>query len=265
MRRSYVLLLLLGFTVGCMNRLFLFPSTNPIFTYNQTQKMLPLGDGVLEIRVSQYGPPSTDGPNVFILEFVGNGSRAEHGSTFLSYASVAVSTEVWVVNYPGYGKSTGPAKLRSIPLAAEVAYREITKAANGRPILLAGTSMGTTAALYLAARYEARAVMLQNPPPLQRLVMGRFGWWNLWLVAAPVALWLPSELNSLKNAAKAKAPLLLLMAEQDNVVPMRFQYLIAEAYAGPTQVIEMPSIGHNDGLTPTAVSALTSFLGEHIH
>ena len=247
-----------------MNRLFLFPSDHPIATPNQTRKTLPLGDGILEIWVSQYGPPSAAGPRASVLEFVGNGSRAEYGSSFLSYASVEVLTEVWVVNYPGYGGSTGPAKLRSIPLAAEAAYRELSEVADGRPILLAGTSMGTTAALYLAARHEARAVMLQNPPPLQRLVMGRFGWWNLWLLAAPTALWLPDELNSVKNAAKVRAPLLLLMAEQDQVVPIRFQRLIANAYAGPRQVIEMPKIGHNDGLTPDAVSALASFLSGHL-
>lgn len=255
----YKLLLLLAplaLTFSCMNRLFLYPSTERIRT-NQQQYKIPFLGGELEIWRSSFGGGE---PSAFVLEFVGNAARAEYGSFLPQNAFAEKSAEVWMVNYPGYGGSTGPAKLRSNVLAAEAAYQELTKVAKDKPIFFAGNSIGTTAALYLGARHSSAGLLLQNPPPLQRLVLGRFGWWNAWLIAGPVALWLPSELNSIKNARASKAPAIFFTAEDDNVVPARFQQMIVDAYTGPKTHILMPNQGHNEGLNQVAQRSLSQFI-----
>ena len=50
---------------------------------------------------------------------------------------------------------------------------------------------------HVAANRPVAAIVLQNPPPLRQLILGHYGWWNLWLIATPVALGVPSELDSL--------------------------------------------------------------------
>jgi pimeloyl-ACP methyl ester carboxylesterase len=160
------------------------------------------------------------------------------------------------MNYPGYGGSEGGAKLSLIAPAAMRTYDDLAKRANGRPIFLAGNSMGSVPALYVAARRPSAGLVLQNPPPLRRLILARQGWWNLWLLAGPVALQVPGELNSLANAPRVTSPAVFLLAEQDDVVPLKYQKLVADAYAGPKRLIPLTGAGHNDSVTGDADSQL---------
>ncbi|MDX1919499.1 MAG: alpha/beta hydrolase [Candidatus Caenarcaniphilales bacterium] len=97
----------------------------------------------------------------------------------------AYPVEIWGLNYQGYGKSKGKANLQSIPKDAHKAYDEILKASEGRPIIISGNSIGTTAALYIASHNQVAGVFLKNPPPLQNLIIENHGSWNLWLLATP--------------------------------------------------------------------------------
>jgi hypothetical protein len=64
------------------------------------------------------------------------------------------------------------------------------------------------------------------------VIWGHYGWWNLWLLATPVALRIPRDLNSLVNAKAVAAPGLFVIAGRDRTVPPRFQHKVADAYAG---------------------------------
>ena len=145
--------------------------------------------------------------------------------------------------------SSGKATLEGIAAAARVAYAEAVKRAQGRPIVVLGNSIGTTAALHLAANEaEIAGVVLRNPPPLRQLILRRHGWWNLWLLALPTAVQVPRALDSLRNATRARAPALFVSATEDSVVPVRYQRGVMRAYAGPWEVVELRGAGHNDAL-----------------
>jgi len=107
-------------------------------------------------------------------------------------------------------------------------------------------SLGTAAALYVAANRPCGGLVLANPPPLQNLILREFGWWNLWLLAGPVAIGVPSELNSLKNAPHCMAPAIFISSERDEVVPPKYHRKVIDAYGGPKQVIVLHGAGHND-------------------
>lgn len=62
------------------------------------------------------------------------------------------AVEVFVESYPGYGGSQGPARLDAIPGAALAVYEAIARRAEGRPIVVAGHSLGATTALFVASR-----------------------------------------------------------------------------------------------------------------
>jgi pimeloyl-ACP methyl ester carboxylesterase len=131
--------------------------------------------------------------------------------------------------------------------AALATYDELAKVANGRPIYLAGNSLGTSSALDVAANRPVAGLVLQNPPPLQTMIRSHYGWWNLWLVALPVSWQVPRELNSMINAPQVKAPAVFIAADGDTVVPPKYQHMVIDAYAGPKRVIEMRG-GHNDSV-----------------
>jgi hypothetical protein len=139
-------------------------------------------------------------PLAYVLEFTGNATRAEQIARFVAERWKDHPVEAWVMNYPGYGGSEGGAHFRLIPPAAMATYDEIARRDPGKPVFVEANSLGTTSALYVAANRKVAAAVLQNPPPLRKLIVGQHGWWNGWLLAIPVSLEIPKELDSIANA-----------------------------------------------------------------
>jgi fermentation-respiration switch protein FrsA (DUF1100 family) len=210
------------------------------------------------IEIWTVPPPDGAPPDAYVLEFYGNGARAEW--TVAANASHFPRTAYWGVNYRGFGGSEGSATLDGVAESATIAYDALAKEAKGRPIYAFGTSMGTTAALHLAAERDIAGLLLVNPPPLKRLVLEEHGWWNLYLLALPTALGVPRSLDSEENARHARAPAVFVTSEDDGVVPLGYQGRVVAAYAGPKEVILIPGAGHNDRPPPDVASKISAAL-----
>ena len=133
---------------------------------------------------------------------------------------------------------------------------QLKQVAGGRPIIVDGFSLGTVPALAVAAQRPVSGVIIQNPPPLRELIIGGHGWWNLWLLAGPVAAQIPHELDSVNNAKMVHAPAIFLLAEEDEIVASRFQQLVVNAYAGEKRIIHFRGAHHNDPIEGTALTEL---------
>src|SRR5439155_322749 len=142
----------------------------------------------------------------YILRFYGNADRAERWVAAEAEEWNDRAVEVWGMNYPGFGGSTGPARLSLLGPAALAAFDELKRHATNQPIVVFGASIGATAALHVAANRPAAGLILQNPPPLREIILRRFGWWNLWLLAGPVALQIPRDLDSVSSAKAIRTP-----------------------------------------------------------
>ena len=253
---SYTLLMLFG---GCANKLILFPSRQPIDAGTARRELISLGgDRKVEVWVDRSpGAAAQGAPAAYVVEFTGNATRAEQTASNAAWRWGERPVEAWTMNYPGYGGSTGSADLGAIPPAALAVYDHVAKVANGKPIFLVGNSLGTTAALYVATQRPTAGLVLQNPPAIRSLIMSRFGWWNLWLLAGPVALQVPKELDSPTNAAKVTAPAIFVLASDDTFVVPENQIKVVNAFGGPKRVIHMTG-GHNDGVSGEAMRELTA-------
>ena len=245
------LALLLLIALGCSDRLILYPSADPIVVPDIRRERIPLPNGShVEAWVTATEALRRSGgePEAYVLAFIGNAARAELTAPYFAKDWGDRRVEVWAVNYPGYGGSPGAARLAAIPPAALAAYDALrSRAGPGRPIFLEARSIGTAAALHVAAnRPDVAGCILHNPPPLRRLINGRFGWWNLWLLAGPVAMTIPDELNSVENGRRSTCPAVFVLAGRDEVVPLKYQRLVADAYAGETRVIDVPNATHVD-------------------
>jgi hypothetical protein len=185
-----------------------------------------------------------------VLFLIGKGARAEGWTGAVAEAWGQKPVEVWGMNYPGFGGSAGEARLEEVGPAAVGTYDVM--AARGRPVFVQGASFGTAPALHVAARRPVAGVVLHKPPPLRQLIRGQYGWWNLWLLAGPVAAGVPDELDSLANASRSSAPAIFLVHGADQITPANYQRDVAGAYAGPKRVIEMPGARHDDPLTREA-------------
>jgi pimeloyl-ACP methyl ester carboxylesterase len=241
---------------GCLaDTLLLWPPHGDA-DYPERRRMLADPGGAIEVFVT----PSSGEPDAFVLAMFGNGEVADAPSAELAamLAEHGMRAEVWGVNYAGYGRSAGRASLDGVARSARRGYAELARRAAGKPIILYGSSMGTTAALHLAATVRVAGVVLKNPPPLPELILRRHGWWNLFLLALPVALQIPLELDSIANASRATAPAIFLSASDDEVVPIAYQERVMDAYAGPWRRFSLVGASHNDPLPARARRSLVT-------
>jgi hypothetical protein len=242
----YALVMTFG---GCADDLLLHPSTYPVNAGAASRKLIEVGGKRIEIFTAlSRGAKVAGEPKAFVLEFCGSATRAESITQYVAGRWGDRPVEAWVMNYPGFGGSTGPTKLDSIAPAALATYDEMAREAKGKPIFLAGGSMGSVAALYVAANRPAVGMVLQNPPPLQRMILENSGWWNLWLVAGPIAMAVPGEMNSLTNAPKVKLPAVFILAGKDHTVPPKYAQMVVDAYGGEKHLMRMPGADHNDSV-----------------
>jgi alpha-beta hydrolase superfamily lysophospholipase len=248
------------------DRLILFPTTTRIGAAGATRKTVAFAGGQLEIWCAASKlAQSTGRRDVYVLRFYGNADRAEHWIADEAEMWNDRAVEVWGVNYPGFGGSTGPARLAQLGPAALAAFDALKQVAGARPVILFGASLGTTVALDIAAQRSVAGVILQNPPPLRQMILRQFGWWNLWLLAAPLAQKIPPELDSIANARAAHAPAIFLLAEEDEVVAPRFQKLVVDAYGGAKRVIHLPGANHNSPIDEDGLMKLHEALDWLLH
>src|SRR5438309_9574034 len=226
-----VLYLVVMFFGHLLDHLILFPTSAPIDAGAAVRKMVPFQSGELEIWTAQSRRAQQQGDaDIFILRFYGNADRADRSAAMEAEMSNDRAVEIWGMNYPGFGGSTGPARLSKIGPAALAVFDELERQAMSKSavksavpsgsssnpalrtahatasIVLFGTSIGATAALHVAAQRPIAGLILHNPVPLREIILRQFGWWNLWLLAGPVALQIPRDLDSIANARASRAP-----------------------------------------------------------
>jgi pimeloyl-ACP methyl ester carboxylesterase len=237
------------------DRLVLFPTTNRIDAGAAVRKTVSFQDGELEIWTARSAVAQVrDQPEVFILRFYGNADRADRWVALEAEMWNNRAVEVWGMNYPGFGGSTGPARLARMGPAALTAFDELQKVAGDRPIVVYGASIGTTTALHIAANRKLAGLILHNPVAMRQIILRQFGWWNLWLFAGPMAAKIPRDLDSIANARASRVPVIFLLAQNDEVIAPRFQRLVVEAYAGNKRIIPLSGAHHNDPIEGTALA-----------
>jgi len=255
---AYLILILFG---HLPDHLILFPTKAPIDAGEAARKMVPFQNGELEVWTAKsYRAKQQASADIYVLRFYGNADRADRWVAAEAEEWNGRAVEIWGMNYPGFGRSTGPARLSRIGPAAIAAFDELKRHAAGRPIVLYGASLGSAAALHVARQRPVAGLILHNPLPLRQMILRRFGWWNLWLFAGPIALQIPRDLDSISNAKAIQTPAIFLLAEKDEIVPPRYHRLVVDGYAGQKRVISLPGAYHNDPVEGAALAELNHAL-----
>ena len=244
------------------DRLILEPTRHEIHVPDIEREVLDFADGHLEIWVHRFGPCG-DGrakgePEFYVLKFPGTASRAENAVALVESCWPDSCIEVWAVNPPGYGGSSGQASLSHIPAMASRALEEVKKVARDKPLVVAGGSLGSVSALYLAANYPVDAMLVQNPPALREVIQGQGRWWHFNWATRLIANQVPEALDSVRNASNVRAPGVFSVAGKDRIVPAEYQQKIVDAYAGPKRVAYRPEADHHTPLSGEDLQQLRS-------
>jgi uncharacterized protein len=188
-----------------------------------------------------------------ILYFGGN---AEDVSSMIEDALKRAPGVNWLlVSYRGYGASEGSPSAAAIAADALRWHDYAVKEWKPRQVFAFGRSLGSGAAVQLAAARPLAGVLLVTPFDTLAAVAKRYYWY------LPVDLMLNHRFDSVELAPRIGAPLLCVAAEQDQVVPPEHARRLYDAWAGPKKWLLLAGAGHNstDGV-PAFWPAVTAFL-----
>ncbi|HSB49686.1 MAG TPA: alpha/beta hydrolase [Burkholderiales bacterium] len=198
-----------------------------------------------------------------VLFFHGNAGNISHRIDYLQmFHRLRYST--LIVDYRGYGKSTGTPSEAGTYRDAEAAWEHLRYArlAPAKNIVVAGESLGAAVATWLAAERaeEAPRAVLLFSTFTSVTDLGAQVYWFL-----PVRLLSRIGYDNLANLQRIRAPVFIAHSRDDDIVPYAHGRKLYEAAAEPKAFLEMRG-GHNDGFIftrPEWVAELGAFLERH--
>ena len=200
---------------------------------------IPTSDG--ETLSGWFIPASTPEQKFTLLFFHGNGGNISHSLEHIA-AFYEMGLAVCVIDYRGFGKSTGSPSVQGTLLDARAVWgwlREEKKLPPER-IVIAGFSMGGGVAAALAAEVQPAGLILESTfTSLRDVAKG--------IYPEPLlALFLTQDYDTPARLKDLNIPLLVAHSPNDEVVPYRLGGKLYEDYTGPKRFLKL-SDGHNGG------------------
>ncbi|HEV8291866.1 MAG TPA: hypothetical protein VGP94_08065, partial [Tepidisphaeraceae bacterium] len=161
---AYIIFWMIG---GCSSFFVLFPTTERIDCPGAERQAIEFDGGQLEILIARSPATIHKEIEAYVLRFCGNAERAEWNACRFTGGWSDKPVEMWSVNHPGFGGSSGAARLDRLAPASIAAYDALAKEAAGKPIYISATSLGTTMALHVAQQRPVAGLILRTPPPLR--------------------------------------------------------------------------------------------------
>jgi pimeloyl-ACP methyl ester carboxylesterase len=189
-----------------------------------------------QVRLHAWHVPAAPGAPL-VVYFGGN---AEEVSWMIGEALARTPGVAWLItSYRGYGGSGGAPSEAAI-LADAVAWHDYAvKEFKPAKVFALGRSLGTGAAVYLAAERGLAGVLLAAPYDSLVKVAGHHYPW------LPVSLLLKHRFDSVSLAPGIKAPLVCLVAGRDEIIPPARARRLYDAWAGPKRWVALADAGHN--------------------
>lgn len=202
--------------------------------------------------LSWYRPPLGDA--AVIAYFHGNGGHIGYRARRLR-EEFDPAWGVLILGYRGYGGNPGRPSEAGLIEDGRAALRFLDDQgiARGR-LVLYGESLGTGVAVALAAESAAGALILESP--YTSIVDAARAHYPF----VPVDWLLLDRFDSLERAAKVTLPVLILIGEQDRVIPPALGRRLAAALPGPTAIRAFPTAGHEDIYAHGGGQAVRQFL-----
>jgi pimeloyl-ACP methyl ester carboxylesterase len=148
-----------------------------------------------------------------VLYFHGNMQNIERYAKFIT-PFVDKSYEVWMVDYPGFGKSTGQLTEENINADAMLVYNMALKT-KSENIIIYGKSIGTGVASYLASIKPCQQLILETPYySIPELAQAR-------VIVYPTALLTRYKFPIHEYLHKVKARVTIFHGTDDGVIPYK--------------------------------------------
>jgi len=174
---------------------------------------------------------------VFFLH--GNAGNLVSWTTGLDFYR-RVNYDLFIVDYRGYGKSTGHIKNEAQLYAdARAAYDAMAPLYRDKPIVIYGRSLGTALAASLARDVQPRLLVLVSPfSSLAASAAQAYPWAPEWVLKYP--------LRTDAIIGDVKSPILLIHGSEDKLIPLSHSERLKALARSPVELLVVPGAGHSD-------------------
>jgi len=172
-----------------------------------------------------------------IIYFGGNAERIE--TSIVDYKALFSEFTIYFINYRGYGESTGTPTEAGLYSDAEAIFDYVQQ--HHTRITVIGRSLGTGVATHLAATRDLHELILVTPfDCLAGVAQGMYP-------VFPVKLMMKDQYDSAESAHLITEPTLIIIAENDEVIPRSStDRLIEQFNPDNLQIALIEGATHND-------------------
>ena len=151
-----------------------------------------------------------------------------------------VNYDLFIVDYRGYGKSTGHIESEEQLYAdARAAYDVMAPLYRDKPIVIYGRSLGTALAASLARDVQPRLLVLVSPfSSLAASAAQAYPWAPGWVLKYP--------LRTDAIIGDIKSPILLIHGSEDKLIPLSHSERLKALARSPVELLVVPGAGHSD-------------------
>jgi uncharacterized protein len=225
-------------------RFIFFPQAGREISVTPDARGVPYDDVVIATsdgeKLNAWWVPA-DKARGSVLLFHGNAGNISHRLDYaLMFRRLGYST--LLVDYRGYGRSTGTPTEKGTYIDADAAWHWLTKTrrVRERDIVLFGESLGGGVASWLAAQHQVRALILASTFT-SAVDLGSELYRFL-----PVRLVSRIRYDTVGRLRDVRAPVLVIHSPQDDIIPFRHGRRLFDAALDPKAMLEIAG-GHNDG------------------
>ncbi len=172
-----------------------------------------------------------------VIYYHGNMENVEH---YAAYAKpfTTLGYEVWIEDYPGFGKSTGAITEKKLYDQAMQVKRMADLKYSSDSIIIYGKSLGTGIAAYVASNAKAQMLLLETPyysiPAL----------YDVYAFIYPTSAMANYKIPTFEYLQEIKYPIIIFHGTSDGVIPYRISKRLA-AFLKPTdKFITVPDATH---------------------
>jgi uncharacterized protein len=207
------------------------------FTQNFEETQMVLDEKTM-IDVVQFKPADTVAKGV-VLYFHGNRNNieryAEYAPNFTKYGY-----ECWMVDYPGYGKSSGELTQDMMQNLTIKLYDLATQKYESTKVIIYGKSLGTGLAAYLASVKEGKQLILETPYYSMASLAHRY------TPFLPVSLLLKMNFTTGEYFKTISEPITIFHGLQDEVIPFTNAMRLIPGMKKGDCFVSIPGGKHND-------------------
>jgi alpha-beta hydrolase superfamily lysophospholipase len=151
-----------------------------------------------------------------------------------------VNYDLFIVDYRGYGKSTGHIENEAQLYAdARAAYDAMAPLYRDKPIVIYGRSLGAALAASLARDVQPRLLVLVSPfSSLAASAAQAYPWAPGWVLKYP--------LRTDAIIGDIKSPILLIHGSEDKLIPLSHSERLKALARSPVELLVVPGAGHSD-------------------